>query len=282
VSTEKHGGGVEQAQRMLDTLASMGVRSFDVTLTDLDGHKQEFRSAVSGPRLRSQLPLLLAAVVDRQQNLIVRPRGSGANLIQLDDLDGSGLEHVRAAAFLVLMTSPGNHQAWVAVRESTPDFARRLRQGSGADLSASGATRIAGSANFKRQYAPNFPTVHLLEAIARRIVTQRELEALGLAAPPQRPGVPSARVSRPAKRWPSYERCLQTAPLAHRSDRRDVSRADFTFCLIALDWGWSPAETCERLLDNSGKAREQGEPYARLTVQRAHAALQRRRAGVIA
>jgi len=57
---------------------------------------------------------------------------------------------------------------------------------------------------------------------------------------------------------------LQNAPPAHHSDQPDVSRADFTFCLLAIDWGWSVAETCQRLLEQSRKARENGEAYAHL------------------
>jgi hypothetical protein len=59
------------------------------------------------------------------------------------------------AAFLTLTTSPGNHQAWVAVSdikndEDAKDFSRRLRKGMGADKTASGATRVAGTVNYKR------------------------------------------------------------------------------------------------------------------------------------
>jgi hypothetical protein len=50
----------------------------------------------------------------------------------------------------------------------------------------------------------------------------------------------------------------------------------FPFCLLAIDWGWSIEETCERLLEKSSKPRENGEGYARLTAQRAAAAVDRR------
>ena len=39
---EKHGRGVEQAWQMLDTFASLGVHAFDLTQTDIDGHKRGF------------------------------------------------------------------------------------------------------------------------------------------------------------------------------------------------------------------------------------------------
>lgn len=283
IQPEKHGRGVEQACQMLDIFASLEVHTLDLTRTDVDGRKRSFRAAQSLEALRRWMPSLVRSAIQCRHNLIVRPKGGTAELVQLDDLRGTKLERVRSAAFLILTTSAENHQAWVAVRECGPDFARRLRQGSGADPSASGATRVAGTLNFKRQYAPDFPTVQILEATPRRIVTRDELEAAGLAAasdpiPVVRPV--RARPKWRAKAWPSYERCLQNAPSAHRSDRPDVSRADFTFCLLAIDWGWSIEEACARLLEKSSKARENGEGYARLTAQRAAAAVDRRTAKI--
>ena len=279
MNPEKHGRGVEQAWQMLDLFASLGVGSFDLTRTDMDGQKRSYRAAQNLEGLRRWMPSLMSSASQCRHNLIVRPKGATAELVQLDDLRGTMLERVRRAAFLILTTSAGNHQAWVAVRECGPDLARRLRQGSGADPSASGATRVAGSVNFKRRYAPDFPTVQILEATPRRIVTRGELQAAGLVAAPD--PIPVSRPVRAcpnwrAKAWPSYERCLQNAPPAHHSDRPDVSRADFTFCLLAIDWGWSIEETCGRLLEKSSKARENGEGYARLTAQRAAAAVDRR------
>jgi hypothetical protein len=264
---------------MLDLFAGLDVHSFDFTRTDLDGNKRSYRAAQSLETLRRWMPSLMRSANQFQHNLILRPKGGAAALVQLDDLRGNMLERVRSTAFLILTTSAGNHQAWVAVQQGGPDFARRLRQGSGADPSASGATRVAGSVNFKRRYAPDFPTVQILEASPRRIVTQGELEATGLVAVPD--PVPVSRPfragpNRRAKAWPSYERCLQNAPPAHRSDRLDVSRADFTFCLLAIDWGWSIEETSGRLLEKSRKARANGESYARRTAERAAAAVNRR------
>ena len=79
------------------------------------------------------------------------------------------------------------------------------------------------------------------------------------------------------KGWPSYVRCVQNAPPAREGDRPDISRADFTFCLLAIDWGWSVEETAARLMQESSKARENGEGYALRTAQNAAAAIERRR-----
>lgn len=280
IQPEKHGRGVEAAWRMLDLFASLGVPAFDVTRTDVGGHLRGFRGAVRGERLRRELPHLLQAALEQQHNLILRPRQAPVRLIQLDDLGDALVERLRAAAFLILATSVGNHQAWVAVEACAAGFARQLRRGSGADPSASGATRLAGSLNFKRQYAPDFPTVRLLAGAPQRIVTAGQLEALGLVAGPESMAVsrpPGLAAGRCAKRWPSYQRCLENAPGARDGQRPDVSRADFTFCLLAMDWGWSMAETGARLLQNSRKARENGVAYVRLTVARAAAALDGRR-----
>ena len=267
---------------MVDLFASLDVPAFDLTTTDVDGRKHGFRRAVSRAALRQEMPELLDAAIQRQQNLIVRPRHGRVELVQLDDLSGAMLEPVRAAAFMILATSAGNHQAWVAVVESTAGLARRLRRASAADPCASGATRVAGSVNFKPKYAPEFPTVHLLEGHPRRTMTEAELETLGLVAGREAEVRHATRwpSSRHPRAWPSYERCLQNAPCARDRDRPDVSRADFTFSLLAMDWGWSPAATIERLLDNSRKARENGTAYARRTVERAAAVLDRRSAAV--
>src|SRR5919109_4452376 len=138
MTIEKHGAGVEQAGQMLETFARLGVQYFDLTQTDLDGHLLSFRSGLKYEWFHRWMPPLLRAAIEQQRNLIVRPRGATAALIQLDDLGGEVLERVRTAAFLTLTTSRGNYQAWVAVRDGDPDFARRRRQGSGADPSASG------------------------------------------------------------------------------------------------------------------------------------------------
>ena len=166
--------------------------------------------------------------------------------------------------------------------ESDADFARRLRKGSGADLSASGATRVSGSRNHKEKYAPSFPVVEAVHANPGLVVTRAELEALGVVAPLEKIESlpPPARVSprrQGSKGWPSYQRCVEGAPPAREGGRPDISRADFTFCLLAQDWGWSIVETSERLMLESSKARAEGERYALRTAQNAAAAIERRR-----
>ena len=190
------------------------------------------------------------------------------------------LPRLAPAVFLILKTSPANFQAWAAIAGAEDkDFARRLRKGTGADATASGATRVAGSLNFKDKYAPDFPRVAIEQAQPGRKTTARELDQLGLVAEPERTARPS-----PARRnftggpraWPDYARCVRGAPANSDGSGPDISRADFVWSMTALDFGWSVEATAARLMEESRKARENGETYAARTVANAAAAVARR------
>jgi hypothetical protein len=270
---------ITAAVAMLETFASVGVTAFDVTLINLAGEKTGYQAKRSIEELRRSIRQRLETVSRSQTNFIIRPRSTTATVVQLDDLDQAKADRVAPYSFMVLRTSPGNFQAWVAVRDAAVDFARRLRKGAGADPTASGSTRVAGSLNFKSKYAPMFPVVEVARANDGNVVTVAALELTGLVAPPEAPPVFLDRASRPAgdrRRWPSYARCVQNAPPVHQGDRPDVSKADFTWCMTALDWGWPVEATAKRLMEESSKARENGEGYARATAQNAAAACARR------
>jgi hypothetical protein len=274
---ETRAGGA--ALEMLDVFASVGAQCFDITFTDAAGEKVGFRGNRTLEQLRLTMPEILQKSDERQHNVIVRPRATGVTLIQLDDLGEDMTARLRPASFLVLRTSPGNYQVWVAVADSDADFARRLRRGAGADPTASGATRISGSLNVKEKYAPAFPVVETVHTSLGLVVTRAELQALGMVAPPEKTApavIPLSRRRPDARGWPSYQRCVENAPPARSGDRPDISRADYTFCLLAIDWGWSVEETTARLMQESGKAQENGEAYAQRTAQSAAAAIEQR------
>jgi len=151
------------------------------------------------------------------------------------------------------------------------DLRRRVKKAAGADPSASGAVRVAGTMNFKRKYEPDCPTVAIQEACPGRTVTQAELEALGLIAPPDPPRPATVLRNSKGDTWPSYQQCLEAAPLNHGGDAPDVSRADFTFALIASDWGHPAEQVAARLMEYSSKARENGQRYADVTARKAAA-----------
>ena len=267
-----------EAQAMLDAFASVGAERFDLTLTDAAGEKSSFSGNRPLEQLRPAMPAILAEAAGQRHNVIVRPRSSGATLVQLDDLGEEAAARLQPVSFLTLRTSTGNYQAWIAVADGDGEFARRLRKGTGADLTASGAARVSGSINFKEKHAPDYPCVETVHACPGLLATKADLEDLGVVAPAEQvtPAQASTSRHRPAGRgWPSYERCLEH-PKAQKEGRPDRSKADYTFCVLAIDWGWSAEETADRLMQVSSKAQENGEAYAQRTARAAARAVEGR------
>jgi RepB DNA-primase N-terminal domain len=266
---------VAEASVMLDLFHGLGVQRFSLTFTDDTGRKVAFRRNRSIELLRSELPCLLFTACEKRLNVIARPIASRTlSLIQLDDLSASQLDRVRAFSFLVLETSPENFQAWVAVTDATHETIRRVKKAAGADLNASGATRLAGSYNFKTKYAPDYPRVRLHSIAPLHAVTAGELDRAGLIAPEKqghaaRPHAPTHRRRHRLLMWPSYARCLADAPGARNHEGKDRSAADFNFCLISIDRGWSVEATADQLMAESEKAKSTGYNYALYTAKRA-------------
>ena len=206
--------GHSEAQAMLDAFASVGATHFDVTWTTRTGEKEWFRRGMSLADLVRTLPAMLDSAPAKQRNVIVRPHGPAVTFIQLDDLTPAMLSRLAPAVFLILQTSPGNFQAWIAMNGAEDkEFARRLRKGTGADATASGATRVAGSLNFKDKYAPNFPRVAIGQVNAgpqddsRRTRTAWPCRSAGDPCPPvfhpyphatRRPATENGRTTRVA------------------------------------------------------------------------------------
>jgi len=277
------GIGHSEARAMLDAFASVGASRFDVTWTTCAGDKEWFRRGMSLADLARTLPAMLDDAGGKQRNVIVRPHGPAVTFIQLDDLAPANLTRLAPAVFLILETSPGNFQAWVAMAAAEDkELARCLRKGTAADATASGATRVAGSLNFKEKYAPNFPRVAIRETNPGRLTTAAELKRLGLVAepetqPPLRISPARARPGPGSRKWPSYARCVDGAPLNQDGTGPDISKADFVWCMTSITWGWSVDETAARLIEESAKAQANGDRYAILTARNAAAAVERRR-----
>jgi RepB DNA-primase from phage plasmid len=267
--------GHSAARAMLDTFSSVGASSFNVTWTNSAGQPRRSRKGMSLTEITRTMPAMLDAATADRLNLIIRPYGPGVSFIQLDDLTADKLP---PAMFLIIETSPGSFQAWLAMASRhDKEFARRVRKGAGADLSASGATRVAGSLNFKDKYAPDFPRVMIRQAEPGRRTSAAELERLGLVAPPDDfAPLPPAR-SLGNRKWPSYAKALDGAPLNHDGDGPDRSRADYVWCMTAISWGFGIKETGARLMEESSKAREYGRAYADMTATNAALAVERRR-----
>ena len=150
---------------MLDTFASVGATHFDLTHTNIDGEKRGYRPSQSLAQIKNSMPRLFHGAAERQN-----PTSSCAlpairsHFVQLDDLvTPSRTEQSKGGRFHDPRDQPrAIIRRWIAVSgaslpaQEAKDFARRLRKGTGADLTASGATRVAGTSNYKRKYEPEF------------------------------------------------------------------------------------------------------------------------------
>jgi len=303
------------ALAMLNAFASVDASVFNITLTDINGDNLPPRQYPAWIRrdpetkrlpditlgeLRTKIGGLLQDTTRIQRNVIIRPRSASALLVQLDDFTADKAAGTTPHAFLTICTSPGNYQVWLAVsdgpqeieKEAARQFRTRVRQGAGADPSATGATRIAGSLNFKTKYAPDFPTVEITRVDAGRMVTAAALEKAGLLAPREEPAPqPPASVPplAPQRRertagprgWPDYRQSLSGAPLK-ADGTRNRSDADFMWCMWAIQRGNGIEETAEKLVEVSAKAYERvhikhDKGYPLLTARNAAAAVERDR-----
>ena len=201
---------------------------------------------------------------------------------------------------MTVCTSPGNYQVWLAVldgpqesdREAARQFRTRVRRGAGADQSATGAVRIAGSLNFKAKYAPAFPMIEIVRFEPGKTVMTAALEEAGLLAAHKEPASqPPASVPHPTPRqrtdasgpwhWPDYQQSLRGAPLKDNSTP-DRSLADFMWCKWAIQRGHGIEETAEKLAEVSATAQERirmkgDQGYSLLTARNAAAAVERDR-----
>jgi len=305
---------LSKAFGMLDNFASCGAQSFVLTKTELEwpGHKKlKWGKTYSLEALREKLPQILRTAAIRRpmtlpeglqvmagENVIIRPTGPGVVFVQLDDLKTQEqIERARPAACVIHETSPGNHQAWIAVsgvsagKEQFKEFTRRVRKAVGGnDKSASHATRLAGTENWKVKYLPNPPVVRTLEAYPGRIMTPMQLESMGLLAAPEPQQSSSVVELHPRRayheqsrerRWPDYDYYLRKAPPKQDGSGPDRSDADFSWCKKAARRGWSVEETTQKLLEVSEKAQERAlgrdAGYARVTAKNAAEAAARGR-----
>lgn len=289
---------ITQAERMLHLFTSVGARSFVVTKMDIE-KKLIWGKTYSALELRDKLPPMVRTAEIRRphrlasgetvmagENLIVRPVGE-VTFVQLDDLSAEQLDRVRPAAFLMHATSPGNHQAWIAVeavvKTQSKELIRRVRAALGdADKSASGATRLAATFNWKQKYLPEPPVVSIVQGVPGRVMTEERLQEIGLIAEPEpMKMLPApARVSRDYDRpWPSYQITLSRTRPKKDGSGPDRSVADFSWALTALTGQKSIEDTIAKLMEVSENAQQRAargdEDYARITVDNAAAAVAR-------
>lgn len=278
------------AFEMVDLFASVGADRFDVTLTSLQGEKIRYRPNLELGDVKYKISKSLELAKEYQQNIIIRPRVSDKArfFVQLDDLKNNQILKVQQAALLTLETSPGNFQAWIAIASSQgvteKEIGSALRRTTGADISASGATRLAGSHNYKEKYAPDYPIVTISHSSPGLVMTTSQLQEMGLLTIPSRlmpkPIPRNEWTEKKPKRFPDYDRCLQNAPTNTKGDAPDTSRADYTWCMIAIDWGWTVEETAAQLLrerTDDRKRHRNTQRYAEATARSAATGVERNR-----
>jgi RepB DNA-primase from phage plasmid len=270
---------IKEGHQMIDLFTSVGATSFLVTKLDIN-KKVLWCKPYSPREFRDKLlPIMRTAAVRHPialedgrevaagENLIIRPSGDTIAFVQLDDLKVEQLDRVRPAAFIIHSTSPGNYQAWFAVsgvskdKEEFKEFMRRVRKAVGGnDKSASHATRVCGSENFKPEYAEDFPVVTTVHGAPGRVVTAERLSQMGLLADsePVKEWTPATyRSPHIGNRiWPSYDKCLAGAPMNKKGTGPDRSLADYTFCKFAAQRGFTVEEIAAELPNVSSKARE--------------------------
>jgi hypothetical protein len=67
-----------EALRLLDAFTRAGAKTFDLTVTALNGEKVSFRRQLTFNRLRQMMPTLLERAAIDQHNVIVRPQCSNS------------------------------------------------------------------------------------------------------------------------------------------------------------------------------------------------------------
>jgi hypothetical protein len=255
----------QAALAMLEAFASVGTTAFDVTLLNIEGREQGFQRNRSLDELRRSIRHRLEAATGQQHSIVIRPRSQTALLIQLDDFTANKAAQLAPHAFMTICTSPNNFQVWLAVSdgpketEAAKQFRTRVRRGAGADQSATGAVRLAGSLNFKSRYAPDFSIITLGQSSLGRMTTIAALQEANLIAP--EPAQPRRQCSPLKPDRTSRQRPFVaglSASLTRRTLKgdgtRDRSLADFMFCKWAVERGWSVEETAEKLAEVSPKA----------------------------
>ncbi len=280
----------------VDIFESVGAFEFETTLLhdpSPDGEKNRGYEIIGITDFPAKLPRLLGKnrneqfhneQLERAYSLAVRPRGERYFWL-LDDLNAAQANALKDVAFLIIETSPGNYQAWLALSDEVDlsDKAQeewwkaqrnRLIRKVGGNGGSYGALRWPGTYNNKpyREIDGVRPLVRIVRANPGRVTTLAELDALGLLAPPiEKPkkvvDIRPRRQGTPTQ-WPSWERELSRSDIKANGEP-DHSVADAKWCKRCFEWGWSRTEVKAMLLSVSPRAKEKTNHYVELTLDRA-------------
>jgi hypothetical protein len=223
--------------------------------------------------------------LERAYSLAVRPSGE-RHFWQIDDADEKTARLLKDVAFLIIETSPGNFQIWLALsdevdlsdreeKEWWKEQRNRLIRRVGGNGGSYGALRWPGTFNNKPKRESEDgvrPLVQIVRANMGRVTELVELEKLNLLAPaienPKKVVDIRPRISSTPTQWPSWERELSRSDIKANGEP-DHSVADAKWCKRCFEWGWSRAEVKAMLLNVSPRAKEKTNHYVELTLDRA-------------
>jgi hypothetical protein len=292
----------------LSAFKSIGVSSSNLVILSLaDYHENGDKVKGTGERVHDsptgvfsidelikRVPATVASREARRESVILsHPTGEGITLLQLDDIPEDRLLLIQHLAFIVIQTSPGSFQAWLAWKsqEEDTEFKSRVRKLI-SDKNATGAVRIPGSRNFKLPYLRKygeFPLIEITHVSPGRLTSREEIVgafglpvAIELPAGGARPAVSekrsrvedaaclmeSLKSSATGNRWPSYKMCLDGSYADGKQQRHS---ADYFWCKQSFLWGqgYGVADVAARLMLESAKAQERGSRYATETATNA-------------
>jgi hypothetical protein len=264
----------------LEAFKSVGTESFFSMYKCEATRKLISEFTRSAERFENELHTYFIKSECEKVSFCVRPEVD--HLIQLDDLTEADVNLFRPFSFLSVETSPGNYQSWLALDADSAARRYEIRQQllcklaglGGVDKSASGSLRFPGFRNFKNKHKDaGFPRVKVTAVVLGNRVSESTLAAAGLLLPPPVLHPPvyevSSKFNHSSKSptvFPSWERACTSL----KSDgAADQSVADFRWCMIAFDWGWSEEAIMAELRRVSPKAAKAPRSYVERTVRRA-------------
>jgi hypothetical protein len=264
----------------LEAFKSVGTESFFSMYKCEATGKLIYEFTRSAERFENELHTYFLKSECEKVSFCVRPEVD--HMIQLDDLTEADVNLFKPFSFLSVETSPGNFQSWIALDaasaarryEIRQQLLRKLAGLGGVDKSASGSLRFPGFRNFKNKHKDaGFPRVKVTAVDLGNRVSESTLATADLLLPPPvlHPPVYEAsskfnHSSRSPTVFPSWEReCISLTP----NGAVDRSKADFRWCMIAFDWGWSEQAIMAELRRVSPLAAKASLRYVERTVRNA-------------
>ena len=137
---------LEQAELMIALFQSVDRDRFELRLSTPEGFIPESPPPMGAHEVQRCLPHLLSQAESKALNLAIRPvdggEPEGLALLRLDGSDALSVEQLRAAAFMILETTPNVYQCWFAMDRKRLESSSLFKTGT---TPTSHFTPLAGS-----------------------------------------------------------------------------------------------------------------------------------------